>query len=195
MDELRIAIDSLKPTAQDLLVMLGDLRYRLEPRLNAADITLRWDIDVASGLRPMSAEHVADLTRIVQEGIANAMKHARATELRLKVEAPAAGGLRVTLMDNGRGFDPNRLHHGEGLTSMLKRAHKIGASLDITSEPGGTCIAVTLGPLAKTDPPAATFLPVVARNSPVANFTFRTLARKTAFHGRFRTASRACPPG
>ena len=40
IDELKLTIDSLEPVEQDLLLVLGNLRYRLEPRLNAAGIRL-----------------------------------------------------------------------------------------------------------------------------------------------------------
>jgi signal transduction histidine kinase len=146
MDELRIAIDSIKPTAQDLLEMLGNLRYRLEPRLNAAGMTLHWDIDsTAARLPPLPAEQVVELTRIAQESIANALKHARATELTLRVRTDHANKMEIALIDNGRGFDAQSINSGEGLKNMRRRAHKIGAQLSIQSNPGQTTVSVNLG--------------------------------------------------
>jgi signal transduction histidine kinase len=149
MDEMRIAIDSVKPTGQDLLVMLGNLRYRLEPRLASAGISLHWDIDETPGIDQLASHQVTGATRIVQEAFTNAMKHSRATEMRLCVSKSGERAIQVSIIDNGCGFDPAAQHRGEGLNSMRKRAATIGASLDVRSRPGETCIELGLLSLAK----------------------------------------------
>ena len=44
IDDLRLVIDSMEPIDEDLLELLGSLRYRIEPRLNAAGLRLVWQI-------------------------------------------------------------------------------------------------------------------------------------------------------
>lgn len=138
MDELRIAIDSMKPDSHDLLLMLGNLRYRLEPRLNGAGITLHWDVAGATELNPMSAAEVMEVTRIVQEVCTNAIKHSRATEMRLTVRCPSPDTLLIAIVDNGCGFEASTAHRGEGVKNMRRRARRIGARLDIESRAGET---------------------------------------------------------
>ena len=60
--------------------------------------------------------------------------------------APDAAGLRLTVSDNGHGFDPATavsLGH-QGLENMESRAAGIGATMGIDSGPTGTTVAVTL---------------------------------------------------
>ncbi len=146
MDEMRIAIDSVKPTASDLLVMLGNLRYRLEPRLKAAGISLRWSVADATGLEHLLPSQVSEITRIVQEAFANAMKHSAATEMTLSIESLDAGTIQIVVRDNGRGFDTRKVDHGEGFASMRKRAIKIGATLEVDSRVGETSVTVNMPP-------------------------------------------------
>ena len=83
--------------------------------------------------------------RVVQEALANALRHAGAS--RLSMGARNDGGeLAVWLTDDGCGFDPARAGGampGEhlGLVSMRERAAFAGGSLDVDSSPGrGTTV-------------------------------------------------------
>jgi two-component system nitrate/nitrite sensor histidine kinase NarX len=86
---------------------------------------------------------------IVQESLSNIRKHAQATRVHVIVERSPAG-LAVAVEDDGRGFDPAndpRVHSERhvGLKIMRERAHRIGAVLEITSEPGkGACVRLAL---------------------------------------------------
>jgi signal transduction histidine kinase len=81
--------------------------------------------------------------RIVQEALGNAVKHARATALAVTL-AEADGCLRVTVADNGTGFDPDApvigsadgRTGGMGLAGMRERAAAAGLTLAISSAPG-----------------------------------------------------------
>jgi signal transduction histidine kinase len=138
MDELRIAIDSAKPTGRDLLVMLGNLRYRLEPRLQAAGLMLHWEVGNVAGLERLTAAQVVEITRIVQEAFGNVLKHANASELQLRIGCEPGRWLVLTIEDNGRGFDTAAAYLGEGLHNMRARAQRIGGQLTIRSQPGVT---------------------------------------------------------
>ncbi|HET9105636.1 MAG TPA: sensor histidine kinase, partial [Steroidobacteraceae bacterium] len=152
IDELRIAIDSMKPTAHDLLVMLGNLRYRLEPRLKAAGISLHWNVADAPDALHLGPREITEITRIVQEICSNAIKHSGATDMSLSVHCPRPDSVGITIADNGCGFDVAAARHGEGLASMERRARSIGARLEIDSRAAGTRIAITLPEL--RPPPA-----------------------------------------
>lgn len=144
MDELRIAIDSAKPTGRDLLVMLGNLRYRLEPRLQAAGLALHWDVGNVSRLDTLTANQVVEITRIVQEAFTNVLKHARASQLQLRIDAPPGEPLELSIQDNGRGFDAREAQLGEGVRNMRSRANRIGAQLAIYSQPGETRVVLRI---------------------------------------------------
>lgn len=144
IEELRIAIDSMKPTVRDLLVMLGNLRYRLEPRLNAAGISLHWNIADTPDAIHLGPTEITEVTRIVQEICSNALKHSGATDMSLSVHCPEPDSVGITITDNGCGFDIVTAHNGEGLASMKRRARNIGARIEIDSGATGTRIALTL---------------------------------------------------
>ncbi len=79
------------------------------------------------------------LLRIVQEAIANAVKHAAATHLEILLTFSETE-VRLSIRDNGCGFDPGKILNGPighfGLRSLRGRASKIGATLEILSQPG-----------------------------------------------------------
>jgi two-component system sensor kinase len=82
--------------------------------------------------------------RIVQEALHNALRHGGADEALVRIDA-TEGRLRVTIHDNGAGFNPDVAARPTslGLLSMRERAAAIGAALDIASRPGdGTTIVI-----------------------------------------------------
>jgi signal transduction histidine kinase len=86
----------------------------------------------------------SELLGIVREALNNARKHADATVVRLKV-AGDRRGLRISISDDGRGFDLEGIPGGVGLQSMRERARLIGADLSIASRPDeGTVVMVAV---------------------------------------------------
>jgi signal transduction histidine kinase len=95
-------------------------------------------------LEQLPARVQAELLRIVQEALNNVRKHADATRVRVQASAGEAG-LRLTVVDNGRGFRVDEPATGYGLRSMRERAALIGARVVVESQPqGGTRVVVEL---------------------------------------------------
>lgn len=97
------------------------------------------------------------LFRITQEALRNVTRHARATrvDVSLRHEGEA---LYLTIADDGRGFDPERVRPEPslGLASMRERARLAGGNLDVLSGSGqGTTIRVTVPIGEKRDEPPA----------------------------------------
>ena len=109
----------------------------------------RVTFDVSGAVREIPREAEALVFRIVQEGLSNAVKHSGADliELKLRFEDEA---LNIEIRDNGKGFDPPKAAQGSlvaagqmGLVGMFERAELLGASLEISSEPGrGTLLTM-----------------------------------------------------
>jgi signal transduction histidine kinase len=143
IDDLRLVIDSLEPSGQSLQIALANLRYRLEPRLQAAGMTLGWEVD-DTPVAPAPGQ-VLQIMRIVQEALANALRHARASELRLRLQVHG-GALCIEVSDNGRGLslpaDPPPgaapPHAQRGLRNMRLRAHHLGGELRVHTTEQGT---------------------------------------------------------
>ena len=86
------------------------------------------------------------LLRILQEALTNIRKHANALNAEVKFEAEE-GWVRVTIKDDGDGFDPDVRMDGDGkhigLRVMRERAEEVGGSLNLHSEVGqGTRVVV-----------------------------------------------------
>ncbi|MBU1251798.1 MAG: sensor histidine kinase [Actinobacteria bacterium] len=73
--------------------------------------------------------------RCAQEALANARKHARASRIEVGLVA-GDGAVRVTVTDDGIGFDPADAPDGFGLPGMRDRLAIVGGSLTVTSAPG-----------------------------------------------------------
>ena len=89
-------------------------------------------------VRSVPSDLQETIVRIVREAATNVARHARARRVRLTV---AFGGrqLRVTIDDDGKGFDTSRAASEEqlGLIGMHERASAVGGSLAIRSCRGG----------------------------------------------------------
>jgi len=96
--------------------------------------------ELTERLRP---EVEAELFRIAQEAMNNAVKHAHADsiDVHCQVRAPAA---RITVTDDGRGLQPGR-RDSHGLKIMRERALLVNGHLELTDAPGGgLCVSVTI---------------------------------------------------
>ena len=85
-------------------------------------------------------EHVV-LFRIFQEAMNNALKHARASQI--SVSLLNGDHLRLTITDNGSGFNTTISSEGQGLANIRRRAALIGATCTVISAPGsGTMLTI-----------------------------------------------------
>jgi signal transduction histidine kinase len=146
--------------AQQALGELRELIFELRPASledEGLAATLRKEVDVlrrvhgrAIELRIAGSAHCApeaesEVLRVAQEALNNALRHAEAERIELRMEA-RDGRLIVTVADDGIGFDPEdrglrarRL----GLTSMEERALALGGALNVVSRPGeGTTVTL-----------------------------------------------------
>jgi signal transduction histidine kinase len=146
IDELKLTIDSLEPVERDLLVVLGNLRYRLEPRLHAAGISLEWAVTDLPALDYLDPENVRSVLRIVQEAFTNTLKHAHAKRITLSTGVDhAARRVWVRVTDDGQSFDPSSMTGGRGLANMTSRAVRMHGQVEVFPlRGGGTCVNILL---------------------------------------------------
>ncbi len=154
MDDLKLAIDSMEPVEADLLLLLATLRFRLEPRMENSHVALVWEVQelpTLDWLDPSSALHIL---RIVQESVANILRHTQATEIRVGTSVEGAG-VQVTIEDNGQGFDVAQTlarASGRGLHNQQRRAQTIQGTVAWQSGASGTRFTLWL-PLKTTVTP------------------------------------------
>jgi signal transduction histidine kinase len=152
LDNLKLTVDAMQEADGDIATILGALRYRLGPRLQACGLALKWHVQPLPLVDGWSIQHARHLQLILFEAFSNIMAHARATEAELCAlyeNEHQGGSICIGLRDNGRGFAPGELSvaGGQGLTNMRIRAEKIQASLEVDSDSSGTRITIRL-PLA-----------------------------------------------
>jgi signal transduction histidine kinase len=151
LDDLKLTIDSMEPVEADLLLLLATLRFRLEPRLEGTGIALDWQVQelpTLPWLDPSSALHIL---RIVQESIANILRHTRATTIRVHT-ARQGDTVQVVIADNGQGFDVAAAlakPGGRGLHNQQRRAQTVGGRVSWESGPQGSTFTLHL-PLLRT---------------------------------------------
>lgn len=146
LDDLKLTIDSMEPVESDLLLLLATLRFRLEPRLEGTGTTLRWEVQELPTLAWLEPSSALNILRIVQESIANILRHTRATQIRVGT-ALEATGVRMTIEDNGQGFDIEkalRITTGRGLQNQRRRAQAVDGTVHWQSGPSGTLFTLWL---------------------------------------------------
>lgn len=143
LDQLKLSIDAIHLPPGDITALLANLRYRLEPRLKASDITLQWEVDQLPALERLDDKAMRQLQFMVFEALSNVLQHAQASVLRIELLATARGGARLRVIDNGCGFDPERVKR-TGLSTLRERATAINAALVIASVAGQTVVEIGL---------------------------------------------------
>lgn len=113
---------------------LGDLLRQLSDAF-----TGRTNIPIAltiTGKGILPTEVQVAIYRLCQEGLNNIAKHARASQVMMKLRYKV-GSAELTIQDDGRGFDPAKVPPGHyGLNIMQERAEAIGALLSVSSQVG-----------------------------------------------------------
>jgi signal transduction histidine kinase len=147
LDELRSLILGLRPPDLERDGLEGALRKEIEmlSRVHGVDVELSSD-GAGNGAGSDQSRDLAVL-RIAHEALHNALHHAQATHVEVRVAHPE-GALVVEVHDDGIGFEPQqpelRSRH-LGLTSMEERARELGGRLEIRSAPGaGTTVRLEL---------------------------------------------------
>lgn len=90
--------------------------------------------------------------RCAQEALGNARKHARAAQIAITVELDEPDRVRLTVSDDGIGFEPSTAPHGFGLSGMTERLALVGGTLRVTSAPGSGTVLVAELPASIPNP-------------------------------------------
>ncbi len=84
------------------------------------------------------------LFRIVQEAIQNAVKHGRCRNISISIQKEKQS-IRITIEDDGSGFDIDKVNRGMGLSNIQRRAAILNGSASYrTAENKGTAITITI---------------------------------------------------
>jgi signal transduction histidine kinase len=153
----------LRPSMLDDLGLIPALKWlaREVSRTSSLEVeVMAQDLSI-----DLPEDHKTCVYRVVQEAVRNSCRHAGARHARINIEDDDRE-LRVTVQDDGKGFEPSQ-EKGIGMLGMEERVARLGGTLQINSERGrGTTISFNL-PLPKVvDPKPAKEEPKL-RPSPV----------------------------
>ena len=84
---------------------------------------------------PLTLAQQTHLRQVAQEAISNGLRHGRASSVQVALLRQDRN-LRLSVTDNGEGFDSAQSHAGSGLANMQARALQLGGALRIDSRPG-----------------------------------------------------------
>jgi signal transduction histidine kinase len=132
--DIRSYIFRLRPgvlARTDLAGAIGGLLQEL--KVNAlVEVQL---IEAPGASRGLSREQVNELFLVAHESLTNVRKHAGARNVLARIEQED-GRFRLTVTDDGRGFDPAAPGNGQGLPNMQGRVERLGGRLLVESKPG-----------------------------------------------------------
>jgi len=145
----RTGLDETRRTLKDLRARpLEDLGLSLAVRNQATSVAARANLalllDLSGDLDGLPPRVQQNLYRIVQEGLENVTRHARAQRVALTLTRTDEG-TALTIEDDGTGVRPGETASdvGYGLRGMRERAEEIGATYSLSSSAGtGTIVRV-----------------------------------------------------
>lgn len=130
----------VRTSAEDMEPALRETLSKFEHQTNLlAHLTFN-----GQGL-PLPADVQIQVLHVVQEALSNVRKHAQASNVWVEVQTQPEW--RVSVRDDGCGFDPSRGAPNDthvGLRIMKERALRIGANVSVQSGPGGTTVELRL---------------------------------------------------
>ena len=114
-------------TPASLFLSIKQAALKLSPRIQ---VTMN-----SSGLDPIPMEAARAITEAALQAIENSERHSKSTVLELKLNSPEAAVISVQIVDNGRGFRPDRVPRARlGIRgSIVNRMAVVGGTAKITS--------------------------------------------------------------
>lgn len=135
LKEMRLLIHNLRPSILSKEGLVRALQQRLNSVEGRAGVKSQFLVEGKMALSPALEDA---LFHIAQEALNNALKHALASEVIVRLNLTNSEEVAIRIEDNGRGFDPEAAveSDGLGLISMQERAQSFGGVLTVQSTAG-----------------------------------------------------------
>jgi signal transduction histidine kinase len=141
INDLNRLINDLRPAALERLGLSGAIEALARESSARSGIEIGTEVEVDEC---PSRDEERIVYRLVQEALTNVVKHARASHVDL-VAREVEGKIRISVCDDGEGFDPDAPGAGRGLKGMRERIELFGGELEVSSAPGeGTEISASV---------------------------------------------------
>ncbi len=130
LDVIVWAIDPKRNSLQSFADYLGGYATEL---FSASDIVCRFKIPIECDAVTLTEAARHSLFLAVKEALNNVIRHSSATEVELQI-SQLGDRLQVVIADNGRGFEWNTVHRGNGLTNLRERLEALNGQCHIESQ-------------------------------------------------------------
>lgn len=143
IQDIRRMILSVESDYVDPFRLVSELQALAETFERVSELRIRVDVDpVAEEI--LTGEEARELITISREALSNCVRHASATRIVIALRQ-IDSRVRLSIRDNGSGFEVEGLVKGIGFAQMEDRVRKIGGRLNIQSMVGrGTCITAEI---------------------------------------------------
>lgn len=101
------------------------------------------EVSLDSGIEHLDPRIAEEALKLLTEALSNALRHAGASRIRVSVLVADRYGT-ITVVDNGRGFDPDTVEKGMGLLNMAERARRLGGEVSVESDGNGTSVEIAI---------------------------------------------------
>ena len=145
MHDLRQIIEMARPSVLQLFGFAQAVENHLDRSVRESGLAIDWELVDEAGiaLEELDSSVAVALFRIAQEAINNAVRHAHAEKITVRLRSTERY-LMIEIRDNGLGMQPASKRNGSGIENMRTRARLISARFEIQKnrENRGTCISV-----------------------------------------------------
>jgi signal transduction histidine kinase len=149
LQQLKTLSFSLRPAQLDLLGLVPAVQSAMQRIAEPAG--LRWEVTTRGSEPKTLEENAAVAVRLVQEALTNTVRHARASQVRVRLRFLPEGQISVLVLDDGQGFEKRTVLNGHqtesniGLYGMIERTELAGGRLHIRTREGrGVAIRAVL---------------------------------------------------
>lgn len=142
LSEMRLTISSLGLESGDLPTLLGAFREHSLAPLEATGLEMDWNVAPVSPVKGMGPRMSIHILRILQEALANAIKHANTYNIEVILRERASAVI-LEFINHGAAKESSD-SGGRGLLNMQARAEEIGADLEVSQKTESTIVSLSL---------------------------------------------------
>jgi len=139
IDKMSDIVWAINPKNENLNKIINRLSDFSMETCTSKGVQLEFKTDESVLQLVLPMEAIKNIYLIVKEAMNNAIKHSNCEHLTVSFKS-IPKGLDISIADDGKGFDPEKIKHGNGLNNMESRVNEMKGSFSIRSENKNTIV-------------------------------------------------------